>query len=424
MTDNLLNRKFTGLTDYLLPLAAALIICRAFPSLSFFYYLVPIIFLLALGLNLYLNHNLIKTEKNLRLLLSLILLFSGWACITALWSPFPATSISRAAYFLLIAVSSVMLGYNWSKEEKNDLFGYLLPANLIVVITCIYSLITSYPADSWTGGHGLGFKGFASHQNTLASALVFTLPAVLFPVLREIIRKTVGRSHNRSDSVRLSPAKFIIFSVLLAANIILLLESVSRAGVLTVIIILLAFSLLNFKVRTTLVYLLLAFVSFAILFYSSQAVRHFVFKTENKIGDRRIINIHETIDAAKNGGLLGLGYGISQEPKDKRVIGHFENEGKIFVREKMIGVLALIEEVGIIGLSIFLGIIGIGFWGRKRMDRFAKFSFTEDRISSIMILAVMIGYCFHAQIEAWWVGVGSIQLPLFFMILGQGVKRV
>src|SRR3989304_2116035 len=67
----------------------------------------------------------------------------------------------------------------------------------------------------------------------------------------------------------------------------------------------------------------------AISFFSSQAVREFVFKTEETIGDRRIVNIRETIEAAKNNGFFGLGYGISQQPGNERVRGHYGQYGKL-----------------------------------------------------------------------------------------------
>lgn len=37
------------------------------------------------------------------------------------------------------------------------------------------------------------------------------------------------------------------------------------------------------------------------------------------------------------------------------------------------------------------------------------------------MIAVLVGFCFHAQVEAWWIGVGSIEQPIFFMLLGQGL---
>lgn len=129
----------------------------------------------------------------------------------------------------------------------------------------------------------------------------------------------------------------------------------------------LVFILLSFKKKTALTLMLLIISASAISFYSSQTVREFVFKTESTIGDRRIVNIRETIEASKNGGLFGIGYGISQQPSNDRVIGHYEYGGKLFVREKMISALALVEEVGIVGLGLFLLPIVFVFWNFVRV---------------------------------------------------------
>ena len=248
----------------------------------------------------------------------------------------------RAAYFMLVSISPVLLGYYWINNKKNDSFAFLLPANILVVMVSSYSLITGTPANAWTGGHGLGFMGYAGHQNLLAAAIVFTIPSVLFPLASNLSRFT---SHVSRLTSHISHLTFYLSLFIL--NLYLLILSVSRGGLLTLIIMILVFILFSFKTKTALIFLLLIISAFAILFYSSHTAREFVFKTEKTIGDRRIVNIQETIEAAKNGGLFGFGYGISQPPGNTSVIGHYENNGKLFVREKMIGVLALIEEVGL-----------------------------------------------------------------------------
>ena len=428
---------------FIVPLTAALIICRAFPVLSFFYYAVP--FILLFTFILYLSFLIIifilipnlhhfALDKRLKTLLLLILAFAIWAAVTSVWSSFPEVSISRSAYFLLMAIVPVLLGYLWSKSKSNDLFGFLLPANIIVIAVSLYSLIISLPSDAWTGGHGLGFKGYAAHQNTLASAIVFTIPAVLFPLLNELIM----RFKNKDGSDRLPLASLSFYLLLFLLNLYFLLASVSRAGVLTLAIMILAFILLNFNLKLNILFLLILFSASVVLYYLSPSVKRFIFKTEETIGDRRSPNLIETIEAAKDGGLFGLGYGISREPHNKKVIGRLEHDGKVFIREKMISILALIEEVGVIGLGLFAAIIGYVFWGlvkvfkiknspegvpRTKLKILRKESFGQNlrsELETAFMIAVFAAFTFHAQIEAWWVGVGSIEMPLFFLVLGVG----
>lgn len=164
------------------------------------------------------------------------------------------------------------------------------------------------------------------------------------------------------------------------------------------------------------------------MYNNSSAVREFVMKTETHIGDRRIENLKETVIATKAGGLWGLGYGISINPISDKVKGYYLFEKKLFVREKMISVLALIEETGVVGLFFFISPILLIFVKLLKMVQHIPKSKTsssesEKRTDIIFLLSVIAALCFHAQFEAWWVGIGSIQLPIFFMICGNALGK-
>ena len=153
-------------------------------------------------------------------------------------------------------------------------------------------------------------------------------------------------------------------------------------------------------------------------------ITDYVFKTESTIGDRRSTQINATISAAIHGGLNGLGYGIS-DPEN--VINKDIVEGKRYYREKMISVLALIEEVGLIGMGLFLAIIGYVFWGlinAKGKILNNKLEIINVKLEAAFMIAVLIGLSFNAQIEGWWLGAGSWQFLLFFMFLGLGFGRM
>lgn len=398
-----------------------LIITRAFPVLSFFYYGVPLILFLTLILTLY--RSLLKKEtilsKELKLLLLMITAFGVWAAVTALWSSHPGVSLSRAGYFFLISVSPLILGYMWRKENKSDLFGFLLPANIMVVIVSLYSLLTSNPEDAWTGGHGMGFMGYAGHQNTLASAVVFTIPAVIYPLVKFFSEKRLKDENNTTS--QLTVLQLVFFIILLTLNLYLVLITVSRGAVLTLIVLAGVFVLLNFRLRTIALTMLIASVMITVLYFSSEQFRNFTFKTENTIGDRRKININATIEAANKGGLFGIGYGISATPSDTLTRGRILGDEKRFDREKMISSLALIEETGYAGLTLFL--LPIIFVLIKLFKRYSESKKLPSPISltvqteTAFAIAVLAALIFHAQIEGWWVGVGSVQLPTLFLVM-------
>lgn len=408
----------------IIPLSSSLIICRAFTPLAFFYF--GAIFVLALHsiiILIYgqLNFNL---KKSINLVGLGFLLFGIWAAITSIWSPFPQLTLLRAIYFTFISLSSLLAGYLWAIDKKNTAVSFLLPANLIIITTSLYSLILSIPEDAWTGGHGLGFKGYATHQNTLSSAIIITLPAILLPII-----KASAKLNFSFDLKNFFCYKVLGFIALLVINIYFLISSVSRAAVLSLIFMIILFFIIKLSWKGKVVFIILFLLISIVTYNLSLPVRDFVMKTESHIGDRRIENLSETIVATKAGGFLGLGYGISLNPTSDKVKGYYLQDKKLFVREKMISVLALVEETGIIGLFLFLSpvflvIIKLFRAVRDLQKNYGRFSELERLIDIIFLISVIIALCFHAQLEAWWVGIGSIQLPLFYMICGNALGSV
>ena len=166
---------------YSFPLLVIGIVSRTFPIFNFFYYLVPVILLiyilLALSFKLY-------KQPSLKIIV-IIFLYPLYCLITSLWSLYPQITLQRSVYQILLysGILSAVLLYKKFFPDKGIVF--LLPANILILLISLFSIITNIPANSWTGGHGLGFMGFAGHQNTLASALLFTLPGVLALVIRD-----------------------------------------------------------------------------------------------------------------------------------------------------------------------------------------------------------------------------------------------
>ncbi|OQY70208.1 MAG: hypothetical protein B6D44_16285, partial [Ignavibacteriales bacterium UTCHB2] len=100
----------------------------------------------------------------------LLFLIPGiWFLLTALWSSYPIISAERAFYFILLSAGCLAAGNLWLRYSSEGILDFLLPANIIVVLVCLFSLITNIPSDSWSGGNGKGFMGFFGQQNLLAS---------------------------------------------------------------------------------------------------------------------------------------------------------------------------------------------------------------------------------------------------------------
>ena len=415
----------------------------------------------------------------------LIILAGIWFLITAFWSPYKERTIERSIYFLLIALGSVtagMLGTRMNKDfspatrVRNDrrsvipnnlsteasakaevrdlsLRAYssqliafpLLPANFIVILLCLFSLITGIPSDSWTLGNARGFAGFFGHQNLLASVLLFTMPGV-FAALVSVIsdQKSMDGKKIKFFQLNAYSLRLTAYCLLLTANLLFLTLTYSRAAMFSLAIGVIVYLVLM-KHWKIILYSFLLILASGILTFSIPSLKTEVEKLAYKDFPTFFFTREwlwgPSYKAAINGGLPGLGYGVS----DPSIIlgegtgSHYE--GDIYEREKGNSVLALVEETGLIGLILFfLPIVFIliktfrrvipnsvrdlslkdeDFSPSNRNDKRGVIPFTTYQI---LLTTFLLSFLLHSQFEAWMVGVGSVQLPLFFFYAGMLVK--
>lgn len=332
----------------------------------------------------------------------LLFLIPGiWFLLTALWSSYPIISAERAFYFILLSAGCLAAGNLWLRYSSEGILDFLLPANIIVVLVCLFSLITNIPSDSWSGGNGKGFMGFFGQQNLLASVILFTIPSVID--LRTRVK---------------SPKSKVFFYLLITSNLIFLIITYSRASIVSLLFGVIIFLILNRNWRILFYSSIVAVLVFiAILFTPSlnQFADKIIKKDFPEVYSSRIWMWNPSYKAALEGGLFGLGYGISHpDIRSGEYSDHFEN-GR-FIREKGNSVLALTEESGIVGLILFL--LPIIYLLIKLTIKNERSEIKKNNYSLLIINSTFAVLLLHAQFEAWWVGVGSVQLPLFFVYLG------
>ena len=298
---------------------------------------------------------------------------------------------------------------------------FLLPANIIIIALSLFSLVTNIPSDSWTGGHGKGFMGFAGHQNTLASAILFTMPGLISRGLKNKSQRSKVKNQNRSEKIRNLSLYFLLF-----LNLFILLLTYSRASVLSLICGAVVFLIIT-KRWNTLIYSSVVTILIFFMIWFSPSLK----EKANELMKKDFPAFYSTREflwipsyhAALNGGLTGLGYGISDPQIEVPYSGSHYEEGR-YVREKGNSVLALIEETGVIGFIIFL--VPIVYIVKKQTanvkgDNKPQIRYPVSGIRnpvSAILLASLAAIIIHSQFEAWWAGVGSIQLPLFFFYIG------
>ncbi|MCH7772250.1 MAG: O-antigen ligase family protein, partial [Bacteroidetes bacterium] len=252
---------------------------------------------------------------------------------------------------------------------------------------------------------------------------------------RTIIRHPVSGIEYPKSLLTTNLLLLTSYYLLLTSNFLILTLTYSRASWLSlaggIIIFLILtkkwkFLTVSFSLFTIFVFLVFTIPSLNKIF------NKIILKDFNTILESRIYLWEPSLKAAKIGGLIGLGYGIS-EP-DIIVPGtgsHYD--GERYVREKGNSTLALIEEVGYIGLILTISPLlyllykrrypaGLGesrFIGRRRINYNVEH---KQLFTNSIILASLISFLLHSQFEAWMVGVGSVQLPLFLIFIGLSVQ--
>jgi hypothetical protein len=194
--------------------------------------------------------------------------------------------------------------------------------------------------------------------------------------------------------------------LLILMNIFILLITYSRASILALTLTLIFYTLLKniFYLR----YILIGFLFLGFLYFLpskfNNSIKSLALKNSNNIFERRSELWDASFKAAMLGGVIGLGYGISS-PQINISRGVLREDGK-FIREKGNSILGLIEEVGIAGFLVFISPL---------LLLIKKIHIIYKRTENHLIIATIIGMIVHAQFEAWWVGPGSVQYPLYLI---------
>ena len=374
---------------------------RLMPELTFFYYPTPIL----LGLFILAGYKKILENKPLKILTIMLILFGAWAMITALWSDHPLFSLLRGGYFLLLALGAACGITLWSdtKAFRENPFGFLLPANLLILGTSLISLIFDWPADAWTGGNEHGFMGIFGLQLSLGMALLTTFLAPFYLFLKSI------------ESIKTKSKKeithLLFYILILVSNILILLLSHSRAALLSLAVGIFLSFFFFFNIRQKIYFaggiVLIVVIIFTVPSLSTKFEKYTLKGTGHTTANRDIL-WGPSYEAAKIGGLFGIGYGTSTTEIETQ-FQIVDDAGRLR-REKGNGILALIEEVGLIGLILFFAPIIYAF-----IMFFKKWQ--SKSLVLIVNCSLLIALILHSQFEAWFVGVGGFSLLIFLTII-------
>ncbi|MEW6653871.1 MAG: O-antigen ligase family protein [Bacteroidota bacterium] len=407
----------------LLALGLFFLFSRGFVVINKLYYLFVVFLILAIIANRKAILQSIKKiyENGLTpYIIGIYVLFFVYASISGFWAEFPIVTLSRSGFFLVLVLGAYSVS-SYFKNIDMDYSYIFTPLTLLIILTSAASLLFQIPENYRTGGNGLGLMGFSVHQNTLGSIAFLCGSVFTFYSIKKAL------SSNRNN---------MVVTLLLASSIlvvILLFMTASRGAIAAFLSFLFFILLLEAGIKRSIIVFgiigLMFIISLQFEFVKNTA-ESVIYKNAENIMSSREAMYRASLKGAANGGVFGIGYGMSDTALVYNVPGEMQN-GR-FIREKGSTLLALVEETGFVGAILFYLPIGILLWkwgvsverrtkspekapSKKHGVNLDKFRTLQRELS--FLVSIIIAMTVHSQIEAWGVGVGSVMLPVYLFFI-------
>jgi O-antigen ligase len=246
------------------------------------------------------------------------------------------------------------------------------------------------------------YRGLSYNPNYLGMLLMMALPVLLLYSVRNDVTKLRKR---------------LAVGVLLLV-VIMLLQTVSRASLLSASVVLLFFLWGRGAVRLAVILAIGILVAgmtsifapkisddLALKFIKKgQSEESFLYSRETVFG--------ESFEAARAGGIFGLGHGVSFGFSDYS----FGQGSAQYGREKGNGTLAMVEELGWAGLLLF--VLMLLSLIRSLVTAVRMVVSREERTVLFVLLGTILALLIHTQFEAWLLSPGAAATPIFWALVG------
>jgi O-antigen ligase len=331
--------------------------------------------------------------------------FTMVAFASVTYSLIPRLSMYRAISFslaLLGLVYGIGLLFSTRPNEWLRLLAYLNVGLLVLTVLRLPF------ADSFDTGL---LEGPFSNPNSLGSALALTFPALLW--LRE---------HRPRGAVR--PTIWLVLTGAVAANVIAILATRSRASISVLACVLLLYAVL----RRSRLAGMFALVALVVVLAAPSLASQFARDAALKGRDSQVLafaqrqgQLEATIIAAEARPLYGFGFGTSMGETQWSGSLSSTNSG----REKANAYIAAVEEVGLLGavpLVLAVAVSIAGGWGQAWRARMTH-NGAPAALFTITATAAL-----HTNFEAWLTSVGAFEAFIFWstigvMLMSTAVKR-
>lgn len=333
-------------------------------------------------------------------------------CVALASSTYSVNSLMtllKAGAFACLLLSALLYGRLESRggpQSPCEILDHVYWCAVLVALGCVAAVLHVLP------GTAIHFRGPFGNSNTLGAFIPLVAPVLLLRVYQ---------SANKEPVVR------VAHGALTALYAVCLVMSRSRTGIIGTFVGC-AWWLYFSSRRAFAWFVATGFLGAVILFayfpaYVGSLNQVYVQKGGRSILQSRQRLIEESWEAAKENPALGIGFGVSRGLSEDWQFGF---ETGFANREKMNSFLAVVEEVGLVGV-IFLvyPITWVLAASARRLKLIQTFHRSETEYWTVLTLsACMIGGLVDAMGEAWLTGVGFFSCIMFWLVYGVLAARL
>ncbi|OGT37982.1 MAG: hypothetical protein A3F11_03155 [Gammaproteobacteria bacterium RIFCSPHIGHO2_12_FULL_37_14] len=338
--------------------------------------------------------------------------YSAWCFFSSFWSDVPLLSFSKSIVLCFVIITMTSAGIEWIKTYSwGGAFNYLKLSVYVFIPTVLFGMTRDSSVTSYSLAAGTSVEVYTSLIRG-ANMLGFMMAAIFPVLLWELYKKWSNKK-----------ARILWGCALLICTYFLIL-AFSRSAIADVIVILGGFAIsfnLTKKVLFVIVGTQIALVTLlvhpSIVSDIANTSKFYIYKTAIDDADvfmSRQLVWQQSYEAAKEGGLFGLGYGVSWGFTDF----NFDHglTSAAYGREKGNSQLAIIEETGWIGLILY--VLLLGTVGLKLFKMYVVAHDEEHRVLLGIISGMFVGLIFTSFFEAWWGAPAGPETVYFWVLVG------
>lgn len=335
----------------------------------------------------------------------LVLLNTIWIACTVIWSQLPMLSFMKLSAHILVLFTFYYASQAWiMRHYINQALDFFWLSVFFSILAAIFGLGVSRSVV----GSGVSslYQGMVHGPNMLGALLLMSIPLLVW--------KIYYLWRNKFQCFFWICLLVIVFLFLLMAN--------SRASIVGSLfcVVSLIYTLESRKwipIVTTFVLL----ITTILIIYPTildSAVNKYIYKNaaqELGVFHTRKSPWEVSVEQAKLGGWFGGGHGVT--------IGDYNFQGGMstggYGREKGNTPLAIVEELGLVGLMLYILVLASLY--RHLLRAYHRCKHVKLKVLLGILIGAISGMIFHSMFEAWWVAPGSPEYVYFWTLVGAGI---